>query len=88
MIKLIGTLKYLLPTRSPYYDLIQDLDGIQSPEQILLQLINLTEKEESETIKYEIDTRRQRLNSGTLSAIRAQVESEVYSNSEVRSFES
>ncbi|RHZ76177.1 hypothetical protein Glove_202g69 [Diversispora epigaea] len=84
--KLIITLKYLSPTTSPYYELIQGLDGLQSPKQILLQLINLTEKEESESIKREIDSRRQRLNSGTLSSIKIQVESEIFSNSELEGF--
>ncbi|CAG8445910.1 7249_t:CDS:10, partial [Acaulospora colombiana] len=83
--QVVAALKYLLPT-STYYELIRGSDELPSPKQILLQIIDLVEKEESETIRREIEARRYRLNAGTPATIKAQVENEVYSNSELERF--
>jgi hypothetical protein len=48
-----------------------------------LKIIELLEIEESETINREVETRKSRLNAGTLPEIKSKVLKEVYSDSEV-----
>ncbi|CAG8835542.1 33071_t:CDS:2, partial [Racocetra persica] len=82
---LVSTLKYYLPL-SPFYETVRNLNNLPSQTQILLQIIELLEKEETEKIHHEIETRRKRLYAGSQASIKAQVESEVYSNSELENF--
>ncbi|CAG8473432.1 3809_t:CDS:10 [Gigaspora margarita] len=82
---LVATLKYYLPS-SPYYETIRNLNNLPSQTQILLQIIELLEKDEIERIRQEIETRRKRLDAGPQAIIKAQVENEVYSNSELETF--
>ncbi|GBB89353.1 hypothetical protein RclHR1_01600025 [Rhizophagus clarus] len=80
---LISSLKYFLP-ESPYYNTIKHLDGFPKPTQTLLKIIELIDKDESETIKSEVETRRKRINTGSsVSEIRSRVLKEVYAYSEL-----
>ena len=60
------------------------MDGFPKPTQTLLKIIELIDKDESETIKSEVETRRKRINTGSsVSEIRSRVLKEVYAYSEV-----
>ncbi|CAB4463214.1 TPR-like protein [Rhizophagus irregularis] len=80
---LISVLKYLLP-ESSYYDTIKHLDDFPKPTRTLLKIIELIDKDESETIKSEVETRRKRINAGSsASEIKTRVLKEVYAYSEL-----
>ena len=61
------------------------MDNVPTPAQTLLRMIELLNKEESETIKREIEARRKRLDAGSPAEIKLQVYQEVYSSSKVDS---
>ncbi|CAG8499538.1 2849_t:CDS:10 [Ambispora leptoticha] len=80
--KLVAVLKNFLP-QSKSYDLIKNLDGVPTPIQTLCEIAKLLEHEETESLRREVETRRQRLHAGPLATIKAQVQTEIYSNSEL-----
>jgi hypothetical protein len=61
------------------------LDDFPKPTQTLLRIIELIDKDESETIKSEVEARRKRINNTGSSAsdIKSRVLKEVYAYSEV-----
>ncbi|KAG9304605.1 hypothetical protein G9A89_020169 [Geosiphon pyriformis] len=78
----VAVLKYMLPG-SPCFEMIQNLEGVPKPIQTFSKIRELLEIEESETLVREVERRRQRLNAGPHVTIKAQVENEVYSNSQL-----
>lgn len=60
------------------------MDDFPKPTRTLLKIIELIDKDESETIKSEVETRRKRINAGSsASEIKTRVLKEVYAYSEV-----
>lgn len=60
------------------------MDDFPKPTRTLLKIIELIDKDESETIKSEVETRRKRINAGSsVSEIKTRVLKEVYAYSEV-----
>ncbi|CAG8465298.1 4207_t:CDS:10 [Ambispora gerdemannii] len=80
--KLVTVLKNFLP-QSKAYDLIKTSDGVPTPIQVMCEIAELLEREETEFLKREVETRRQRLNAGPLATIKTQVQNEIYLNSEL-----
>ncbi|RIA96123.1 hypothetical protein C1645_815807 [Glomus cerebriforme] len=81
---LVSFHKLLLP-ESSYYNTIKQLNDV-SPVQTLLKIIELLDKEESETIKKEFESRKNRINAGSSSEIKARVQKEVFTHSELEGY--
>ncbi|KAI9271925.1 hypothetical protein BDA99DRAFT_534395 [Phascolomyces articulosus] len=80
--KYIVTLKLFLPD-SPYYNIIKDTKGIRQPLDIWTTITELTEADQSRMVESRVQSRRMGIHAGPPEEIRAQVEAEVYSKSQL-----
>ncbi|KAI9489583.1 hypothetical protein BDB00DRAFT_842592 [Zychaea mexicana] len=80
--KYIVTLKLFLPG-SPYYDLIKDTKSMRRPIDIWTTITNLTEADQSRMVESRVQSRRMGIHAGPPEEMRAQVEAEVYSKSQL-----
>ncbi|RUP47706.1 hypothetical protein BC936DRAFT_145426 [Jimgerdemannia flammicorona] len=82
--KLVQKLRLLLPS-SPCFSMLSSSTDIKLPAPLdtWLEITRLQEAEDAEMITREIEARRRRLNAGPLATIKAQVQNEVYSASQL-----
>ncbi|KAI8140771.1 hypothetical protein BJV82DRAFT_621045 [Fennellomyces sp. T-0311] len=80
--KYIVTLKLFLPD-SPYYDIIKDTKAMRQPIDIWTTITNLTEADQAKMVESRVHSRRMGVHAGPAEEVRAQVEAEVYSKSQL-----